>query len=58
MTETTSTTQPAVVVAAPADETDGNDMPCISCGRRPWGHGYCGELCRRCAELAGEGAAR
>lgn len=28
-----------------------NDLTpkCISCGDRPWGHGYCGEYCKVCA---------
>lgn len=30
------------------DET-GAAAVCVACGVRPWGHGYCGELCRECA---------
>lgn len=25
---------------------------CVECGDRPWGHGYCGELCSVCARRA------
>lgn len=33
---------------APVGE-DGEPLPCVECGTRPWGFGYCGELCRECA---------
>lgn len=30
---------------------DGHTLPCQDCGARPWGYGYCGLYCERCAPL-------
>lgn len=31
-----------------AEQADHSNA-CVRCGNAPWGHGYCGELCKRCA---------
>jgi hypothetical protein len=31
------------------DVRESETPPCVRCGTAPWGHGYCGELCERCA---------
>jgi hypothetical protein len=36
-------------VAELVDEDDDDVMPCVTCGERPWGFGYCGEECETCA---------
>lgn len=29
---------------------------CVTCGVEPWGHGYCGEQCAKCAATPPAGA--